>query len=59
MELLSTVHWVAIQEKAASVDEAIAAVYAWSSRKRMFSERHIRLAWDVLVQKGWIIERKQ
>lgn len=54
LELLSTVHWVATREGAGCVDAAIAKVYAWNRRKRMFTERQIRIAWDVLTQKGWL-----
>lgn len=56
MELLATVHWVARQEGAANAEEAIARVHAWSTRKRMFDEKRIRLAWKILVQKGWIAQ---
>lgn len=54
LELLSTVHWVATRESASTADEAIAKVYAWNKRKRMFEERHLRVAWDVLHRKGWL-----
>jgi len=54
MELLSTVHWVNAHDGATDVEQAVAAVYAWNHRKRMFQKRHIRLAWDVLVAKAWI-----
>jgi O-acetyl-ADP-ribose deacetylase (regulator of RNase III) len=54
MELLSTVHWVATREGALTADEAVAKTYAWSERKRMFKEEHIRIAWDVLRQKHWL-----
>ena len=54
MELLSTVHWVANYEKALTVDQAISKTYAWNTRKRMFQEKHIRLAWDVLERKRWL-----
>jgi O-acetyl-ADP-ribose deacetylase (regulator of RNase III) len=53
MELLSTVHWVASQEGAATPDQAIRKTYQWSHRKRMFQEKHIKLAWDILERKGW------
>lgn len=55
MELLSTVHWIAKHERAASAEEAITKTYAWNPRKRMFQEAHIQLAWDTLQQKGWLI----
>ncbi|MCX5670707.1 MAG: macro domain-containing protein [Planctomycetota bacterium] len=57
MELLSTVHWVARHQKpsAANVDEAVAAVHAWSDRKRqMFKSDHIRVAWRRLQEQGWL-----
>ncbi len=54
MELLSTVHWVARQEGAADADQAVEKVYAWNDRKRMFREPHIRVAWQVLEDAGWL-----
>ncbi len=54
MELLSTVHWVGTHEKADTADQAVRETYAWSVRKRMFQEKHIRIAWDTLEQKGWL-----
>jgi len=54
MELLSTVHWVATREGASSVAEAIDKTYAWNPRKGMFKRQHIRVAWDVLRDKGWL-----
>lgn len=57
MELLATVHWVAhhAANRAASDDAAIMAVQAWSARKmRMFKPQHIRIAWQRLMQSGWL-----
>jgi hypothetical protein len=54
LELLATVHWVAAREGAATPEQAIASVYSWNARKRQFSERQIRLAWDVLSTNGWV-----
>jgi hypothetical protein len=54
MELLATVHWVAIHGGAKSADDAIAQVHAWSSRKKkLFQPNHIRVAWDQLSDSGW------
>jgi len=53
MELLATVHWVGRHEHAENADQAVAKTYAWNQRKRMFQEKHIRLAWDILHQKDW------
>jgi hypothetical protein len=58
MELLSTVHWVATREDAATADEAIAKVYTWSARKSMFTEEHIRVAWDALAHHGCLVHRE-
>jgi len=54
MELLSTVHWVGTREGARTPEEAAAKTYAWNDRKRMFRPEHLRKAWDVLQQKGWL-----
>jgi O-acetyl-ADP-ribose deacetylase (regulator of RNase III) len=54
MELLSTVHWVATHEQAATPEAAITKIHAWNPRKRMFEPRHIRLAWERLREAGWL-----
>ena len=54
LELLATVHWVATEHPSATGDELIAHTYAWHHRKRRFSERQIRLAIQVLRDKGWL-----
>jgi O-acetyl-ADP-ribose deacetylase (regulator of RNase III) len=54
LELLSTVHWVIAKESAKTRGNVVAHTYAWSERKRRFSEHQICLAVDVLGNKGWI-----
>jgi hypothetical protein len=54
LELLSTVHWVATHENAATSTDAIAKVQDWNDRKKHFSERQIGLAFDTLRSKGWL-----
>ncbi len=54
LELLSTVHWVASREQARTIDDVVARTYAWNERKSQFSPRQIRIAFDVLSEKGWI-----
>ncbi len=54
MELLATVHWVAAKRPSATLEEVIADVYEWNSRKKQFSERQIGLAYGVLKEKGWL-----
>lgn len=54
MELLSTVHWVASREDAATAEQAVMKIHAWNKRKRMFESRHIHLAWNCLREAGWL-----
>ncbi|MEP0841303.1 MAG: macro domain-containing protein [Phycisphaerae bacterium] len=58
MELLSSVHWVAIEENAAArsdVQLAIKGVHDWSERKRrLLPADQISLAWDHLRKLGWL-----
>lgn len=54
LELLATVHWVATREGATTAAEAVEKTYDWNDRKRMFLEPHIRMAWEVLVTRGWL-----
>jgi hypothetical protein len=54
LELLSTVHWIAARDRAATTDDIIKPFYAWSERKKRFTERQIRVAYDVLQSKGWL-----
>ncbi len=54
LELLATVHWVATREGAATPKRAVELTYAWGERKKRFSERQIRLAWDMLRAGGWL-----
>lgn len=54
LELLATVHWVAAELKDTDLDRVIAGTYAWGDRKREFSREQIKLALDVLVDKGWL-----
>ncbi len=56
MELLSTVHWVAMNEPDVdSAVKAVAAIHNWNDRKKkLFSEDHISIAWKHLIQHKWI-----
>ena len=54
LELLATVHWVVEHESATSAKDAAAKVYAWNDRKKHFSPRQIRVAYDTLREKGWL-----
>jgi O-acetyl-ADP-ribose deacetylase (regulator of RNase III) len=54
LELLATVHWVAMRENARGAEDAAAKVYAWNERKRRFSPRQIGIAFNTLREKGWL-----
>jgi len=57
MELLSSVHFVAVRDEARATDagDAVTKVHAWSDRKRAtMKPEHIRLAWAHLESEGWI-----
>jgi O-acetyl-ADP-ribose deacetylase (regulator of RNase III) len=54
LELLATVHWIAVKESAHSLDEVIARFYEWGDRKKRFSPRQISLAHNTLREKGWL-----
>ena len=54
LELLATVHWIAAEDPTATTEEVIAGAYAWDERKRQFTERQIKLALNVLKEKGWL-----
>ena len=59
LELLASVHWIAREDPVAAthVDELVEKVRSWTPRKgRMFTERHIRSAWESLRGKGWMNE---
>jgi O-acetyl-ADP-ribose deacetylase (regulator of RNase III) len=52
LELLATTHWIARHE-AGTLDEVIARVRAWSSRKAMMKPEHLRTAWERLREHPW------
>lgn len=54
LELLSTVYWVVTHDNVQTVEEVTEATFAWNERKRMFSEDQLRLAVEVLTEKGWL-----
>ena len=61
MELLSSVHWVTCQNRAArdSVDVAIEAVHAWNARKRdTLKAPHLAKAWERLKLLKWDSEAR-
>ncbi len=62
MELLSAVHWVAAHREppARNADDTIGLVKSWNNRKRrLFQEKHMRLAWNRLVASGLVGAAKE
>ena len=56
MELLSSVHWVAVNDPTVSRPaDAVRSVQSWNERKRrMFPANHIAIAWEQLANQGWL-----
>jgi O-acetyl-ADP-ribose deacetylase (regulator of RNase III) len=57
MELLASVHWVAVHEdpSARSEQDAERAVRDWNARKRrIFQTSHLQVAWRRLESSGWL-----
>jgi O-acetyl-ADP-ribose deacetylase (regulator of RNase III) len=58
MELLATVHWLAIENPAVKEDPALAVtgVQAWNEHKKLtFSAEPIRVAWERLRAESWLV----
>ncbi len=58
MELLSTVHWVAVHdERVNSAADAHEAIEQWNARKKQLMQpTHVAAAWARLVTTGWLEE---
>ena len=57
MELLSSVHWVAVadDEPAQTAEQAVDRIFAWNAHKRKtFKATHIHKAWQRLVEQNWL-----
>lgn len=54
LELLATVHWVAVEEGASDLEEIERATHDWGDRKRQFTPAQIELAADRLRTEGWL-----
>lgn len=54
LELLATVHWVAIREGADTPEKALERIHGWNERKRAFTQRQVKIAFDTLKSKGWL-----
>jgi len=57
LELLATIHWVAMRENLlaqSSVDQAVDGVHRWNKRKKeLFSAQHIHVGWNRLKTQAW------
>ncbi len=55
MELLASVHWVAIHEGAKNSEQALAKIQCWNDRKKQIMQpEHVTSAWNQLESTGWI-----
>jgi O-acetyl-ADP-ribose deacetylase (regulator of RNase III) len=55
MELLATVHWVAVHDRAATLPAVVSGVQEWNARKKkLMKPEHITLAYERLVAQGWL-----
>jgi len=57
MELLSSLHWLAHHATPRVEDhlDATNKLKSWNARKNnLFQEHHVKVAWDRLVEMGWI-----
>jgi O-acetyl-ADP-ribose deacetylase (regulator of RNase III) len=54
LELLTTVHWVAVHDGATDLSSAIEKTHAWNVRKQMFDAHQIGAAWNALTAKNWL-----
>ncbi|GIX28750.1 MAG: hypothetical protein KatS3mg123_2631 [Burkholderiales bacterium] len=58
LELLATVHWVVQREGATDLTTIEQRLHEWGERKRQFTPRQIKLAYEHLERKGWFAARK-
>lgn len=58
LELLASVHWVVQREGAADPLTIERHLHEWGERKRQFTPRQIKLAYEHLERKGWLAARK-
>jgi len=59
LELLASVYWMAKKdsEEVPTVDGLVEKVRSWTPRKgRMFTDKHIRSAWSILRDRGWVAD---
>lgn len=53
LELLATVHWVLKNNEIREEKDIYEKVYNWNDHKKIFSPRHIDIAYKTLKEKGW------
>ena len=59
LELLATVQWLKTSEQISTLDDLVAATYAWNSRKRQFTPRQMRWPPECLNNMHIIKSRKR
>ncbi|OWL95127.1 hypothetical protein CBQ26_13835 [Deinococcus indicus] len=58
LELLASVHWVAVEQGAETSEHALKLIQAWTPRKaQMMQPHHVRVAWQRLEDQGWLQRR--
>lgn len=56
LELLATVHWLAKKEGIMDKENLIRSVHQWNERKKIFTPRQIDIAYDRLLNQGWLAQ---
>lgn len=56
LELLATVHWLAKKEGIMNKENLINSVHQWNERKKIFTPRQINIAYDRLLNQGWLTQ---
>ena len=57
MELLASVHWLAVHRESAvtTSDQALRELHGWNERKKqVFQAPHVRVAWERLEREAWL-----
>ena len=55
LELLATVHWVVKHECTVPEQDLVTFVHSWGSHKQHFTPYQIKIAFETLSRKGWIL----
>ena len=56
LELLATVHWLAKKDGIMDKEDLRKSVYRWNEHKKTFTPRQIDIAYDRLLNQGWLVQ---